>query len=589
MSINKTQLSRRQFLTLAGTSATIGLLAACGAATPTAAPATSAPAAAAATDTPAAAAPEATATTAEAAAAEATATTAPAEGAATEMTLIQGRGADSTALDPGIVTDGESARVCWTINDPLVAIEGKTTKVMPWLAESFETTDSKVWTFKLRKDVKFHDGTDCDADAIKFNFDRWSQKDFKYRYASQKYEYWDNELSQLVDSYRVVDATTFEVTLKQATTLILPKLAIFSFGIVSPKAVQEQGEKYATQTGTPVGTGRFKFDSWVPNDKITVVRNDDWWGGKVQLDYTQEPKVSKLIFRSIPDNSARFAEFQAGTLDLSDLAQTDLLTLEGNPDYDIVPALSLSTGYIAFQQATKPFDKLEVRQAIAHGVDWAAIVKNFYDKYAEPAGGFQPPAILGHNPNIKPYEYDQEKSKELLKTAGLPDGFTADFWYLPVIRGYFPDGKAIAEAIAADLAKIGVKLNLKTEDWSAYLQDRADGKFPMWMLGWGSDNGDPDNFIGYHFLYADGKNPNKEDAYKNDKLQELLREGQVESDSAKREKIYQDAEQIVYDEVPRIAVAWVTTPAIFPKRVKGWINPLAVFRDWYEFYSVERS
>lgn len=588
MSINRTQLSRRQFLTLAGTTATIGLLAACGGASPTAAPATSAPAA---TDAPkateAVAATEVPAAT-EAPTAEAAATTAPAEGA-TEMTLIQGRGGDSTALDPGIVTDGESSRVCSTVYDTLVAIEGKTTKVQPWLAESFTTTDSKVWTFKLRKDVKFHDGTACDAEAIKWNFDRWSQKDFKFRYASQKYEYWDNELSQLVDSYKVVDAETFEVTLKQATTLVLPKLAIFSFGIVSPKAAEEQGEKYATQTGTPVGTGRFKFDSWVPNDKITVVRNDDWWGTKVTLDYTQAPKLSKIIFRSIPDNSARFAEFQAGTLDLSDLAQTDLLTLEGNADYDIVPALSLSTGYIAFNQAVKPFDKLEVRQAIAHGVDWAAIVKNFYDKYAEPAGGFQPPAILGHSPNLKPYEYDQAKSKELLATAGLADGFSADFWYIPVIRGYFPDSKAIAEAISADLAKIGVKLSLKTEDWSAYLKDRSEGKFSMWMLGWGSDNGDPDNFIGYHFLYADGKTPNVEDSYKNDKLQELLREGQVESDVAKREKIYQDAEQIVYDEVPRIAVAWVTTPSIFPKRVKGWINPLAVFRDWYEFYSVEKA
>jgi peptide/nickel transport system substrate-binding protein len=592
MSVNNSQLSRRQFLTFAGTSATIGLLAACGAATPTTAPATSAPAAAAATDTPAAAAAAATDTPAAAAAtdtpAAAGATDTPAAGTG-EMILIQGRGADSSALDPGIVTDGESARVCWTINDPLVTIEGKTTKVMPWLAESFTTTDSKVWTFKLRQNVKFHDGTVCDAEAVKWNFDRWSQKDFKYRYASQKYEYWDNELSQIVDSYKVVDPTTFEVTLKVATTLLLPKLAIFSFGIVSPKAVQDQGEKYATQTGTPVGTGRFKFDSWVPNDKITVVRNDDWWGSKVKLDYTEAPKVTKLIFRSIPDNSARFAEFQAGTLDLSDLAQTDLLTMEGNPDYDIVPALSLSNGYIAFNQAVKPFDKLEVRQAIAHAVDWAAIVKNFYDKYAEPAGGFQPPAILGHNPNIKPYTYDQTMAKDLLKTAGLPDGFTADFWYLPVIRGYFPDGKAIGEAIAADLAKVGIKVNLKTEDWTAYLKDRADGKFSMWMLGWGSDNGDPDNFIGYHFLYADGKNPNKEDSYKNDKLQALLRQGQTEADVAKREKIYQDAEQIVYDDVARITVAWVTTPAIFPKRVKGWINPLAVFRDWYEFYSVTRS
>ena len=588
MASKKNQMSRRRFLIVAGTTTAAGILAACGGATPTAAP-TAAPAATsapAATAVPAATtAPAATATTAPTAAPAAT--TAPAAGA--NDTLIQGRGGDSVLLDPGVVTDGESARVAATVHDTLTIIEGKSTKVVPWLAESWSTTDSKVWTFKLRSGVKFHDGSDFNADAVKWNFDRWSQKNFKYRYPTQKYEYWDNELSQLVDSYRVVDPTTFEVTLKQPSSLILVKLTIFSFGIVSPTAVMAQGEKYGTQNGTPVGTGRFKFETWVPGDKIVLNRNDDWWGGKANLAYTQAPKISKLIFRSIPDNSSRFAEFQAGTVDLADLAQTDIVTLKGNPNYDLVPALSLSTGYIAFQQSVKPFDKLEVRQAIAHGVNWDAIVKTFYDEYAQRAAGFQPPAILGHNPNLKPYTFDQNMAKQLLAKGGVPNGFTTDFWYIPVIRGYFPDSKAIAEAIAADLAKIGIKLNLKTEDWGAYLNDRQEGKFPMWMLGWGSDNGDPDNFIGYHFLWTNGKTPNKEDSYNNPALQKLLREGQVESDPAKREKIYQDAEQIVYDEVPRIAVAWVTAPAVFPKYVKGWINPLAVFRDWYEFYSVQRS
>jgi peptide/nickel transport system substrate-binding protein len=475
--------------------------------------------------------------------------------------------------------------VCLAVYDTLTAIEGKTTKVVPWLAESWSTTDSKVWTFKLRSGVKFHDGSDCNADVVKWNFDRWSQKDFKFRYASQKYEYWDNEMSQLVDSYKAVDPTTFQVTLKEASSLLLVKLTIFSFGIVSPTAVQAQGEKFGTQSGTPVGTGRFKFDSWIPSDKIVLLRNDDWWGTKAGLAYTQAPKISKLIFRSIPDNSSRFAEFQAGTVDIADLAQTDIKTLEGNATYDIVPALSLSTGYISFQQSVKPFDKLEVRQAIAMAVNWDAIVKTFYDKYALRATGFQPPAIVGHNPNIKPYEYSPDKAKELLKKAGLADGFSTDFWYIPVIRGYFPDSKAIGEAIAADLAKVGIKVSLKTEDWGAYLKDRQEGKFPMWMLGWGSDNGDPDNFIGYHFLWTDGKTPNKEDAYNNPKLQDLLRKGQTEPDAAKREKLYQDAEQIVYDEVPRIAVAWVTIPSVFPKTVKGWTNPLPVFRDWFEYYS----
>ncbi len=202
-----------------------------------------------------------------------------------------------------------------------------------------------------------------------------------------------------------------------------------------------------------------------------------------------------------------------------------MLTLEGNPDYQRVRLPSLGVGYINFNQCTQPFDKVEVRQAFAYGVNWQGIVDTFYGGLADRAGGFSPPAILGSNPDLKPIPYDPDKAKELLTAAGVPDGFSTDFWYIPVIRGYFPDSKAIAEAMSADLAKIGIKLNLKTKDWGPYLDDRKEGKFPVWMLGWGSDNGDPDNFIGYHFIYIDGKTPNKEDCYENQKLQDLLNAG----------------------------------------------------------------
>jgi peptide/nickel transport system substrate-binding protein len=247
---------------------------------------------------------------------------------------------------------------------------------------------------------------------------------------------------------------------------------------------------------------------------------------------------------------------------------------------------SAGVGYIAFQQCTPPFDNVKVRQAIAMAINRKALVDTFYSKSDTLATGFQPPAILGSNPNLPAIEYNPDKAKALLAEAGFPDGFTTDFWYIPVIRGYFPDSKAIAEAMAVDLAKIGVSVNLKTEDWATYLQDRLDGKFPMWMLGWGSDNGDPDNFIGYHFAHAVGE-PKTEDCYGNDQLAQLLIDGNKEPDVAKREKIYQQAEQIVHDDMPRIPVAWPTSHAFFRKEVKGY-QPV-VFRSWYEFISVESS
>lgn len=493
-------------------------------------------------------------------------------------TLIVGRGGDSVGLDSGTQTDGESARVINTIVDGLVALEGTSTKPIPWLAESWETEDSQTWTFHLRQGVTFHDGTPFNAEAVKWNMDRWRDPDNEWRFG-RTFEYYDIEFGTdlAIEEVTVVDEYTVQLKLSAPSGVLLAKLAEwFVFGMNSPTAVMEQGEKYGTPAGTAVGTGRFKFVEWVPDDHITVERNDDWWG--------EAPKLERIIFRSIPDNSARFAELQAGTIHQADLAQTDLPTAKEDANLVLYERPSLSTGYIAFQQCTEPFDKLEVRQAIAHAVNWAALIPAFYGDYGQLAGSFQPPAILGSNPNIQPFEYNPDKAKELLAAAGLPDGFETDFWYIPVVRGYFPDSKAIGEAIAVDLAKVGIKVNLQTEDWGAYLEDRNQGKFPMWMLGWGSDNGDPDNYIGYHFAHPVGE-PKVEDCYANDELAQLLIDGRTEADPAKRETIYQQAEEVVHNDVARIPVVWAITPTVFRAEVKGY-EPV-VFRDWYEYLSIE--
>jgi peptide/nickel transport system substrate-binding protein len=495
-------------------------------------------------------------------------------------TMIVGRGGDSVMLDSAAVSDGESWRVAGEILEPLVRLEGTSTKVVPWLAESWESTDAQTWTFHLRQNVKFHDGTAFDAEAVKWNFDRWmAGQDGPFGFG-RPMEYWTTEFGEnlKVNEVKVVDKNTIQIILATPTAVILPKLALTSFAISSPTAVQKEGDKYGTAAGTAVGTGAFMFKEWIPNDKITLVRNPSWWG--------VGPKLDSLIFRSIPDNSARLAEFLAGTIHQADLAQTDMAAAEADANIVNYTQPALGVGYIAFQQCIKPFDNLKVRQAVAAAINRKALVDTFYTKSDTLATGFQPPAIMGSNPKLKGYEYNPDTAKKLLTEAGFPDGFTTDFWYIPVIRGYFPDSKAIGEAIAVDLAKIGITVNLKTEDWGAYLDDRLKGKFPMWMLGWGSDNGDPDNFIGYHFAHPVGQ-PKAEDCYGSDKLSQLLIDGAKETDQAKREKIYQDAEQVVFDDVPRIPVAWPAGRVFFRKEVQGY-TPV-VFRSWYEFLSISTT
>jgi peptide/nickel transport system substrate-binding protein len=378
-------------------------------------------------------------------------------------TLVVGRGGDSVTLDVGPATDGESWRVIGEINEPLVRLEGTSTKPIPWLAESWETEDSQTWIFHLRQGVTFHNGNPFNAEVVKWNMDRWRDPENEYRFG-QTFEYYDAEFGEnlAIEEVEVLDEYTVQIRLSQPSAVLLAKLSLQGvFSMMDPNEVMAQGDTYGTPAGTAVGTGPFKFVEWVPDDRIVLERNPDWWGGP--------PRLARLIFRSIPDNSARFAELQAGTIQQADLAQTDLPMAESDPNITVYRLPSLSTGYISFQQCTEPFDKLEVRQAIAHAVNWAALIPAFYGDYGQLAGGFQPPAILGANPDIQPYEYDPELAKELLAQAGLPDGFETDFWYIPVIRGYFPDSKAIGEAIAADLAKVGITVNLQTEDWGAYL------------------------------------------------------------------------------------------------------------------------
>jgi len=538
---------------------------------------------------------EATATTAPAekptaVVLEPTATIAPLDASAAEVckdsTYIVAAAADPAGIDASISSSGETWGAAQEVYDTLTTFEGITGKVVPFLAESWESKDSKVWDFKIRQGVKFHDGTELDAEAVKFNFDRWGIKDNAYRFPGQVFENYEQSLgagsSTPIDSTAVVDKYTFRITLKAPSAILPLQLALKSAGIASPTALKEQKEKFASPAGTAVGTGRFKFVSWTPDDKIVYERFDDWWGCKANLPYTQCPLIKTYIIRVIKDANVQQAEFEAGRVDAPNLTAEQIKALpDDDPTYMKVAGIPMGIGYIRFNQAIKPWDKLEVRQAVAHGVNWDAIVKAFYTPLDLRAAGFQPPAIPGYNADIKPYDFDPVKAKELLVKAGYPNGFETDFWYIPVVRTYMPDAKALAEAIGADLANIGIKVSLRTEDWAVYLNDRSNGKFGIWQGGWGSDNGDPDNFIGYHFLAQEPGKARAEDGYYNAKLQELLVAGAQASDTDKRIKIYQEAEQILHDDYAVIPVAWPVGTGIVPRFLKGY--RVLMFRDGLEF------
>lgn len=216
-------------------------------------------------------------------------------------TLIVGRGGDSASLDPSIVTDGESLKITHQVFDSLLEYKEGTTEVQPSLAESWTVSeDGLKYTFKLRQGVKFHDGTDFNAEAVVFNFTRWSDPKSEYKFEGDSFDYYDSMFGpdgkRVIKEVKAIDDNTVEFTLNQPQAPFLQNLAMTSFGIASPTAIKEKKENFKNE---PVGTGPFVFKEWKRNDSITLEKNPNYW--KEGL-----PKLNKVIVRSIPDNSARF-------------------------------------------------------------------------------------------------------------------------------------------------------------------------------------------------------------------------------------------------------------------------------------------
>ncbi len=488
-------------------------------------------------------------------------------------TFIFGRGADSVKLDPADVTDGESARATQQIYDTLTMFDGSTTLVKPGLATKWTVTeDNLIWTFELRQGIKFHDGTVFNADAVIFNFERWWDSENSYHKGT--FEYWETmfgafkgEEGSVLQSITKIDDYKVQLTLSQPYAPLLNTLAMFCFAIASPKAIQEQGaENYATATQyPPIGTGPFKFVDWAKDDVISLEKNPDYWGEPARLD--------KVLLRVIPDNSARYLALKSGEIHGMEGANPeDAKAAMSDPDLQVLLRPAMNVGTVIFNVETAPFDKLEVRQAIAMAIDKQAIVQAFYGDTGLVANQFLPPSLWGFNKDLEDYNYDPVAAKNLLTAAGYPEGFETDFWYMPNPRPYFPDPKGIGEAIAADLEKIGIKVNLKTEDWSTYLDDRRSGKFNMWMMGWTGDNGDPDNFIFFHY----GIPRPGEGNYNNPELIQLLLDAQKEVDQEKRDQLYQQAALIIHNDCPRLFIGHNQVPLLFSKKISGYIvNPTA--------------
>jgi peptide/nickel transport system substrate-binding protein len=473
-------------------------------------------------------------------------------------TFVFGRGADSVGLDPAVVTDGESFRVTRNIYESLLDYKRDSTEVVAGLAESWVTSPSGLeWKFALRRDVKFHDGTPFNAEAVVFNFERWMFE--QHPYHKGVFEYWKSMFGGFpgfVKSVKAIDEFSVEFVLDKPMAPFLANLAMPMFGIASPTAIKKHGDDYFKN---PVGTGPFRFREWRKDDRIVLERNPDYWGEKARLD--------RVIFRSIVDNSARLLELQAGSIDLMEfLNPDDIPSVRNEANLQLILRPSMNVGYLWWNVEKEPFGKLDVRRAIAHAVNKRVIVEKLFGGIGVPAKNMLPPSLWGYNDAVVDYEYDPARARQYLAKAGLANGFKTKLWAMPNPRPYMPQPTKIAEAIQADLKAVGIDADIVTMDWATYLAKTRDGEQDMYMLGWTGDNGDPDNFLYWFFGQQETRS-----RYFNAKAAELTGKARTLFKQEARAQLYREAQVALKEDAANVTIAHTTPPLASKKSVKGYI------------------
>jgi peptide/nickel transport system substrate-binding protein len=493
-----------------------------------------------------------------------------------EKVLVFGRGGDSVGLDPAYETDGNSFMICDNVYEALVEYADESTALEPGLAESWDISeDGKTYTFHLRKGVKFHDGTDFNADTVVFSIGRM-MKDRQVKFFGKGWEipaqdrppeYWVSmEMDDIVGSIEATDDYTVVFKLKQVNAPFLANMGMDFADIISPTAFTKNPTEFIRN---PVGTGPFKFESWVKDDRIVLVKNENYW------DKAAGPYLDKAIFRSIPENSVRFLELKTGNIQICQFPNPQDIAMAKQDSNLILPTQpGMNVGYLSFNHTKEPWkSNVKLRKAIGHAINRQAIVDNLYQGMGQVAKNPIPPTMWGYNKSIPGYVYDPELAKTLLAEAGYPNGEglgEINLWSMPVPRPYNPDGVKIGEAMAADLAKVGITAKVVTYEWGTYLKRQREQPEDMdlFQLGWTGDNGDPDNFLAVLF---DGKASTAiRTQWINDEYHDLMVKGRETIDQAQRDAIYQKAQQIFFDECAAIVIAHSTVIWPAQKSVKNF-------------------
>lgn len=462
-------------------------------------------------------------------------------------TLRMAYDADPVSLDPHEQLSGGTLQLSHMVFDPLV----RWTQELgfePRLAESWERLDANTVRFKLRQGVKFHSGNEMTADDVIWTYQRLLESpDFKGLFAPFK-------AMNKVDAHTIdwVTDGPYPLVLHQATYIFPMDSGFYSGDDANgnPKsALKKHGDTFASKNAS--GTGPFTITSREQGVRVEFARFADYW------DSASPGNVSKIVFTPIKENATRVAALLSGDVDfIAPVPPTDLARIEQNEGTELVTMSG--TRIITFQMnqnRREEFKNPKVRQAIVYAINNVGIAKKIMKGFATPAAQQGPSGYAGYKASLQP-RYDLDKAKQLMADAGYADGFSITM--MAPNNRYVNDAK-IAEAVAGMLAKIGIKVDLKTMPKAQYWPKFDERAADMMMIGWHSDTEDSANFSEFLTMCPDadsGAGQYNSGNYCNPKVDELIVASRTETDEDKRAAILQEVEQILHDDAAFVPLHW---------------------------------